>query len=78
MQDNDRNLERLMGGLPALDSDAVRAERVRARCHRVLAHGKSAPPKGRPCRLEAALVGAFSVIYLCAVALFALKSQGVL
>jgi hypothetical protein len=79
MQDNDMNLERLLNGLPQAHSDDVRAERVRARCQRVLQDLRTPGPQDlRTAGLESALVGTFSVIYLCAVALFALKSQGVL
>ena len=84
MRDDDMDLELLLGALPQSHSDALRAERVRTRCHRVLARARArtqsvdtgTPLRSRP--LEAALVGGFGLVYLCAVALFALKSHGVL
>jgi hypothetical protein len=84
MPDSDMDLDRLLGGLPRSQSDHDRAERVRIQCRRVLLRAQprtpavtTAAPRRRRL-LESALVGAFGVVYLCAVVLFALKTQGVL
>lgn len=74
--------ERLLSALPRTDSDPARAKRVRARCHGVLA-AKRTPvvdahsgASRRWRAFESAAVGGFSLIYLCAVALFALRVNG--
>jgi hypothetical protein len=68
--------------LPHIDSDSARAQRVRARCHTVLVarRARAVRTQGGAARrrraLESAAVGVFSLIYLCAVALFALQLNG--
>lgn len=84
MTDDEAAVETLLAGLARSDSDASRASRVRARCHRVLARRqtpvvRSQPDRSRAWRvLESAIVGGFCTVYLSLIALMALQSHGVL
>lgn len=76
--------DRLLAALRRRDSDRVRAERVRRRCHGVLARGR-APVIQTPARaariwrvVESVVVGGFCVIYMCAVAVMAIQAHGAL
>jgi len=75
---------RILARLPAAAPDALRSERVRARCHAVLARrqpreARSGNGVGLARRvIEPALVGGFCLCYVSAVILDALRSQGIL
>ena len=82
--DPNGSILRVLSRLPAAAPDASRSERVRARCHAVLARRRrrearsrvGAPLALRP--IETALVGGFCVCYVAAVILEALWAQGFL
>lgn len=82
MSSNDWNpLDQLLTDLPAHDSEPARSARVRARCHHLLAH--TTAPKGHAARRSnrlavSALIGGFCFVYLSAVVLNALRSEGLL
>ena len=74
----------ILSRLPAAVPDASRSERVRARCHDVLARQRRREARSRdsvrlaPRLIETALVGGFCLCYVSAVILEALWSQGLL
>lgn len=84
INDNEAVVEMMLADLPQSDSDASRSERVRARCHKVLAHRRPAMilAERRPRRLqrafEAVMVGGFCVVYLSAVTILALQTRGLM
>jgi hypothetical protein len=86
MTSNDTNepILRILSRLPAATPDASRSERVRARCHAVLARRQRKEERARngagvaPRVIESALVGGFCLCYVSAVILDALLSQGLL
>ena len=84
INDDESAVEMMLAGLPQSDSDALRLERVRARCHKVLAHSRPTAIRAerRPRRLQRAfefvMVGGFCVVYLSAVTILALQTQGLL
>jgi hypothetical protein len=83
-RDDAAAIEQFLAGLPRTDSDGLRSARVRSRCHDVLARGRQpvvrsesrAVQFGRG--LESVMVCGFSLIYLSAVIVLALRSQGLL
>jgi hypothetical protein len=83
-RDDAAALEQLLAGLPRSDSDGSRFERVRSRCHDVLARGRQrvVRSESRAVRigrvLESVMVCGFCLIYLSAVVVLALRSQGML
>lgn len=80
MRDDWTTVEAVLSELPRPNSDGMRAERVRARCHRALSGsrrpGVQPPPPRRA--IESAVVGGFCAVYLCALVLVALHTHGVL
>lgn len=82
MIDDEAAVVTLLEGLARSDSDALRSDRVRARCHRVLARRQTLVVRSRPGRsqawrvLESAIVGGFCTVYLTLIALIALQSRG--
>ena len=81
--DDPKDLGRILARLPVAVPDVARAEHVRARCHAALARRQRAADRpghgiGRTERVLAPLlVGGFCLIYLSAVVLDVLRSQGV-
>lgn len=75
--DRPDRVDHALAALARHDSDTIRAAGVRARCHAALAEStKTAQPR-RAVRLpEWAVVGAFCLVYLSAVMLNALRSEG--
>lgn len=75
---------RMLSRLSPAAPDASRSERVRARCHAVLARGvrrqaRSENDAGRVARvIEPVLVGGFCLCYVSAVIFDALRAQGLL
>lgn len=84
MTDDEAAVETLLAGLPRPNSDALRSDRVRARCHRVLARRQTPAVRSQLGRsrawraVESAIVGGFCTVYLSLIALMALQSHGVL
>lgn len=82
--DANETVLRILSRLPMATPDASRSERVRARCHTVLARRqRKAMHAGNrasqaPRALELALVGGFCVCYVSAVILEALWVGGIL
>ena len=82
--DTNESTLRILSRLPAATPDASRSERVRARCHAVLARRRRREARSRdsarlaPRLIETALVGGFCFCYVSAVILEALWSQGFL
>lgn len=72
----------MLANLPQPDSDALRSERVRARCHKILERKRATTPRDerRPVRLqhvfEFVVVGGFCIVYLSAVTALALQTRG--
>jgi hypothetical protein len=84
MSEDRFSLDDILAGLPLRDSNPARADRVRARCHRVLLRNAPAAPSVRrgpsPLRraLETAVVGGFCTAYLWLLAAVALRARGLL
>ncbi len=82
--DDNETVLRILSRLPMATPDASRSERVRARCHTVLARRQRRAMRAgnrarlRPRALELALVGGFCVCYVSAVILEALWARGIL
>jgi hypothetical protein len=82
--DANETVLRILSRLPMATPDASRSERVRARCHTVLARRQrramGAGNRARlvPRALELAIVGGFCVCYVSAVILEALWARGIL
>jgi hypothetical protein len=85
VNDDWTTVEEMLSGLPRANSEASRSERVRARCHNTLSGSRrpGVPESGvRLPRLrrasESVAVGGFCAVYLCVLALIALRTHGVL
>ncbi len=80
MRDDWTTVEDVLAELPRPNSDGMRAERVRARCHRALSRSQRPAVQSPPLRraIESAVVGGFCAVYLCAMAIVALHTHGVL
>lgn len=82
INDDESAVVMMLAGLRQSDSDASRSERVRARCHKVLAHNRPAVIPARRQRLQRALefavVGGFCAVYLSAVTVLALQTRGLM
>jgi hypothetical protein len=82
--DANETVLRILSRLPMATPDPARSERVRARCHIVLARRQRRAmrtgnrPRQAPRALELALVGGFCVCYVSAVILEALWARGIL
>ena len=69
MNDDWTLVEDVLASLPRPNPDGIRAQRVRARCHKKLI----GPPRRRT--VEAAVVGSFCAVYLWALLLMALRTH---
>jgi type VI protein secretion system component VasF len=84
MHEADEELLRKMGSLRVLELDAVRLERVRARCHAALRQRRQQAERPRrrdgvsTRALESALVGGLSASYLLAILFVLLRLRGIL
>lgn len=83
INDDESAAAMMLANLPQSNPDASRSERVRARCHKVLAQPRPAVIRaGRPRRLQRAfelvMVGGFCVVYLSVVAVTVLQTKGLL
>jgi hypothetical protein len=82
--DDNETVLRILSRLPMATPDASRSERVRGRCHTVLARRQRRAMRAgnrarrAPRALELALIGGFCVCYVSAVILEALWARGIL
>ena len=82
MNDDWTGVEDVLRELPRTNSDSVRAERVRQRCHKTLARPRSLPAIARSAKMgrtfESVVVSGFCAVYFLGVALMALRTHGLL
>ena len=82
MTSDDTRMEKLLAELPPAEPDAARSARVRAHCLHILSKSSSAgtTTPHRPRRtvrlVASAMAGGFCLVYLFAIAAFALRFRG--